>query len=161
MAKTLQKKAPAAKSNSTTAMAKQLALVLSDTYVLAVKTHGYHWNVMGPNFGPLHAFFGEQYDALTDAADEIAERIRALGMMPDGSMESFLQNTVIKEAGTKPLSANAMLKDLLESHKALRERLIEAEDLADDIDDVVTQDMMVGRIAAHDKTMWMIRSHIV
>lgn len=154
------KETASTKSNSTTAMAKQLALVLSDTYVLAVKTHGYHWNVMGPNFASLHAFFSEQYNALFDAADDIAERIRALGMMPDGSMDSFLQNTVIKEAGTKQLSANAMLKDLLESHKLLRDRCLEAEELADDIDDVVTQDMMVGRAAWHDKTMWMIRSHI-
>lgn len=158
---TVQAKAAAAKSNSTTAMAKQLAMVLSDTYVLAVKTHGYHWNVMGPNFAELHTFFGAQYEAMFEAADDIAERIRALGMMPDGSMESFLDNTVIKEAGVKPLTANAMLKDLLESHKALRDRCAAAEELADDIDDVVTQDMMVGRMAYHDKTMWMIRSHLV
>ena len=35
-----------------------------------------------------------------------------------------------------------------------------ALEIADDIDDVVTQDMMVGRLAAHDKDMWMIRSHV-
>ena len=148
------------KSNSAVAMAKQLALVLSDTYVLAVKTHGYHWNVVGPNFGPLHAFFSEQYLALFEAADDIAERIRALGLMPDGSMDSFLQNTVIPEAGTKMLSETDMLKDLLASNTLLRDRLVEAEQLADDIDDVVTQDMMVTRLAAHEKMMWMIRSHL-
>lgn len=159
--KTTAAKETSAKSNAATAMAKQLAFILSDTYVLAVKTHGYHWNVRGPEFAGLHAFFGQQYDALIAAADEIAERIRALGMMPDGSMDSFLQNTVIKEAGTKPMTAAAMLKDLLDSHQLVRDRLVEAEDLADDIDDVVTQDMMVSRMAAHDKDMWMIRSHIV
>ncbi|MDD3183257.1 MAG: DNA starvation/stationary phase protection protein [Alphaproteobacteria bacterium] len=142
------------------AMAKQLALVLSDTYVLAVKTHGYHWNVMGPQFASLHAFFGQQYDALIKAADEIAERIRALGIMPDGSMDSFLQNTVIPEAGTKMVTANAMLKDLLDSHQLVHDRLADAEELADAIDDVVSQDLMVGRMAAHDKDMWMIRSHV-
>lgn len=163
MAKTTapKKDSASSKSNAKVAMAKQLALVLSDTYVLAVKTHGYHWNVTGPNFASLHEFFSQQYNALYQAADEIAERIRALGMMPDGSMDAFLQNTVIKEAGTKPLTANAMLKDLLASHQQIRDRLVAAEDLADDIDDIVTQDMMVGRIAEHDKTMWMIRSHIV
>jgi starvation-inducible DNA-binding protein len=153
-------KASESKSNASTAMAKQLALILSDTYVLAVKIHGYHWNVTGPDFSGLHAFFGEQYEALFEAADEIAERIRMLGMMPDGSMDAFLQNTVIKEAGAKPISATAMLKDLLESHKLIRDRLVEAEDMADDIDDLVTQGMMVDRIAYHEKIMWMIRSHI-
>lgn len=151
---------PASQSNASTAMAKQLALVLSDTYVLAVKTHGYHWNVTGPDFSGLHAFFEAQYNALIAAADEIAERIRALGMMPDGSMDSFLQNTVITEAGTKPVKAEAMLQDLLVSHRQIRERLAAAEELANEIGDVVSQDMMVGRLAAHDKDMWMIRSHL-
>ena len=159
-AKATKKETTPAKSNAKVAMAKQLALVLSDTYVLAVKTHGYHWNVTGPNFASLHEFFSQQYTELYLAADEIAERIRALGMMPDGSMDSFLQNTVIKEASTKQMSANSMLKDLLESHQQIRDRLAAAEELADDIDDIVTQDMMVGRLATHDKTMWMIRSHI-
>ncbi len=154
-------KAAPGKANEKAAMARQLALILSDTYVLAVKTHGYHWNVRGESFGALHALFGQQYEALLAAADEIAERIRALGLMPDGSMDSFLQNTVIREAGPKPLTAKAMLKDLADSHKLLRDRLAEAEELADEIDDVVTQDMMVSRMAAHEKTIWMLRSHLV
>lgn len=148
------------KSSAQTLVAKKLALILSDTYVLAVKTHGYHWNVMGPTFVPLHAFFGEQYEALVDAADEIAERIRSLGLMPDGSMDSFLQNTAIKEAGPKPLTSRQMLEDLLESHAILKKRLIEAENVADDADDIVTQDFLVGRLAYHEKIMWMIRSLI-
>lgn len=161
MAKTTSPKTKSKQgSNAQSAMAKQLALVLSDTYVLAVKTHGYHWNVMGPNFGPLHALFEQQYNALVLAADAVAERIRALGFMPDGSMDAFLQNTVIKEAGPKPITANAMLKDLLASYEAMRERMVETEDLADDVDDLVTQDLMTQQLSANDKTMWMIRAHI-
>ncbi len=152
-------KKTAKKSNPNEAMAKKLAGILGDTYVLAVKTHGYHWNVTGIGFAGLHAFFEAQYDDLIKAADEIAERIRALGMMPDGSMEAFLQNTVLKEAGPKPMKAMDMLKDLLASHKLLRDRLVEAEEMADDIDDLVTQDLLVGRMAVHEKTVWMIRSH--
>lgn len=160
MPKTAPKGKNAKQASTSVAMARKLAEILSDTYVLAVKTHGYHWNVMGPGFAGLHAFFEKQYDDLFDAADEIAERIRALGLMPDGSMEAFLQNTAIKEAGPKPIKAQAMLKDLLLSHEILRNRLVEAEDLADDIDDLVTQDLLVGRLAVHEKTMWMIRSHL-
>lgn len=156
----MAKAKPVSKSDPVAQMAKLLAHVLSDTYVLAVKTHGYHWNVMGPMFPQLHEFFGKQYEDLFEAADDIAERIRALGMMPDGSMDSFLQNTVIKEAGTKPMTAEAMLEDLLKSYEAMRERLIAAEDYADDIDDVATQDLMVERIRAQDKTMWMIRAQV-
>lgn len=150
---------PAKQAAANAAMAKKLAEVLSDTYVLAVKTHGYHWNVKGIGFAGLHAFFEKQYDDLIEAADEIAERIRALGLMPDGSMEAFLQNTLIKEAGPKAISAMAMLKDLVASHQILHGRLAEVERLADETCDVVTQDLMVSRMAVHEKTLWMIRSH--
>jgi starvation-inducible DNA-binding protein len=146
--------------NATDAMARLLGHVLSDTYVLAVKTHGYHWNVTGPLFPQLHDFFGKQYEALFAAADEIAERIRALGMMPDGSMASFLQNTVIREADAKPLKAGAMIADLLRSHQQARERIAKAAAFADEIDDEGTEDMMTGRMQEHDKIMWMLRSQM-
>lgn len=149
------------KASAQVAMAKQLAMVLADTYVLAVKTHGYHWNVTGLSFGGLHALFEAQYNELIAAADLLAERIRALGMMPDGSMEAFLQNSVIREAGPKPIGPKEMVKDLMDSHIQLRDRLAQAEALADDIDDVVTEGMVVARMEAHDKTIWMLRSSLV
>jgi len=154
-------KATAPKQNSVNAMAKHLAQVLSDTYVLAVKTHGYHWNVTGPQFSDLHAFFGTQYEELLAAADLVAERIRALGLMPDGSMDAFLQNTAIKEAGAKPITAEAMLEDLLNSHKQVIDGIKAAANFADDIDDIGSEDLMVQRLHAHDKASWMIRSHLL
>lgn len=78
MPKKASPKSAAKIESNKVAMAKKLANVLSDTYVLAVKTHGYHWNVMGPGFAGLHGFFEKQYDDLIAAADEIAERIRSL-----------------------------------------------------------------------------------
>jgi len=147
-------------TNPDAKMAKLLALVLSDTYVLAIKTHGYHWNVTGAHFGNLHVLFEDQYNALTTAADAIAERIRSLGFYPDGSMESFLENTVIKEAGTEHLSAENMLKDLHNSYMAMHDRMLDVEKMADENHDIVTQDIITQQISANDKTMWFIRSHI-
>ncbi|MGE0109703.1 MAG: Dps family protein [Bdellovibrionales bacterium] len=157
--KSTTKETSAAKVEPVEMLAQQLAYVLSDTYVLAVKVHGYHWNVMGPSFAGLHAFFEAQYNALITAADDLAERIRALGMMPDGSMDAFLQNTIIKEAGTSAISAEAMLDDLQESYELLAGRLLEAEGIADEMDDIVTQSIVTDQLVALEKTMWMIRSH--
>lgn len=55
-----------------------LSRLLSDTYVLYLKTHNFHWNVTGPMFRTLHLMFEEQYNELALAVDSIAERIRAL-----------------------------------------------------------------------------------
>src|ERR1700735_4437386 len=94
-----------AQRNSNAQMAKHLVNVVSDTYLLMIKTHGYHWNVTGPLFPQLHVFLESQYNELFLAADEVAERIRALDCPAPGSTEVFKNHTAVKEAGEKPLSA--------------------------------------------------------
>jgi starvation-inducible DNA-binding protein len=141
-------------------MAEQLARVLSDTYILAIKTHGYHWNVTGPLFPQLHAQFGSQYEALLEAADELAERIRALNIFAPGSTKAFRDNADIKEASDADLSATAMVKDLLKSHEDIRARVEKARDVADSLGDKATEDMLIGRLEDHDKTIWMLRAQV-
>ncbi len=62
-------------------IAAGLSRLLADTYVLYGKTHGFHWNVTGPMFNTLHLMFMDQYTELWNSLDEIAERIRALGVV--------------------------------------------------------------------------------
>lgn len=69
-----------------------LSRLLSDTYVLYLKTHNFHWNVTGPSFRTLHLMFEEQYNELALAVDSIAERIRALGFPAPGSY-AFMHGT--------------------------------------------------------------------
>jgi starvation-inducible DNA-binding protein len=150
--------AKSAAKNSTAEMAKKLTSVVNDTYLLMIKTHGYHWNVTGEQFHSLHEFFEVQYNELFKAADEIAERIRALDCMAPMSTESFRDDTVVKEATGGVPSAHAMLKDLLKTHEQVRGRIEEARAFAEEIEDRASEDMLIGRLEAHDKTMWMIRS---
>ena len=66
-------------------IAEGLARLLADSYTLYLKTHNFHWNVTGPMFNTLHLMFETQYTELATAVDEIAERIRALGVAAPGS----------------------------------------------------------------------------
>lgn len=147
-------------TNSEGALVAALGGVLADTYVLAVKTHGYHWNVTGPLFAPLHDFFGKQYEALFLAADEIAERIRALGAMAPSSMAQLLARATIKEASGEKLDATAMIADLLVSHEAANAGIDKAIELADNFDDDGTEDLLIQRRKEHDKTIWMLQSMV-
>lgn len=142
--------------NADAQMAEHLIDVLSDTYLLMIKTHGYHWNVTGPLFPQLHAFFEEQYKELFAAADELAERIRALDFPAPGSTEAFRENTAIEESDGDPMTAAAMVKDLLKSHEKTRDRIEEARAFAEEIEDRATEDMLIGRLEVHDKTIWML-----
>lgn len=138
-------------------VAHLLSTVLADTYVLYLKTHGYHWNVTGPRFHTLHAMFEEQYQELWAATDELAERIRALGHMAPGSYQQFRQHASIEEAAGVP-SADDMVKDLLKGHETIIKALRDGIPIAEEASDDGTADMLTARMQVHEKTAWMLRA---
>src|SRR5262245_59579858 len=83
-------------------VAKELAKFLAESYTLFVKTHGFHWNVVGANFVSLHTLFEEQYNDLFKAVDAIDERIRALGVTAPGSFAEFAKLRGTSEAKGAP-----------------------------------------------------------
>ncbi len=141
------------------AIAEGLSRVLADTYTLYLKTHGYHWNVTGPHFASLHALFEEQYRGLWAATDEIAERIRALGVIAPGSGSALAAKSSIAEADGAP-DAQAMVKDLAEGHERLAKTAREAFPAAESADDQPTMGLLTDRMQAAEKAAWMLRAHI-
>ena len=136
-----------------------LNALLADSYTLYVKTHGYHWNVTGPMFNSLHSMFEAEYMELALAVDEIAERIRSLGSPAPGSYRQFSDLTSLEEDSTVP-AAMDMVRALVADHEAVTEtarRLVRA---AEDVGDDATVDLGVRRIDTHEKTAWMLRSHL-
>src|SRR4051794_3554481 len=51
---------------------------------LALTLKHAHWNVTGPHFIAVHTMLDPQVAAVRDMADELAERIAAMGGCPDG-----------------------------------------------------------------------------
>lgn len=133
-----------------------LAGVLSDTYVLQVKTQNYHWNVVGPYFPVLHTLFEGQYNELFAAVDEIAERIRQLGDESPGTMAEFLRLTVISEESAT--SAAGMVADLAACNAKAIGRLEALLQVAEKAEDDSTQDLAIRRLNAHQKAEWMLKA---
>lgn len=138
-------------------ISRGLAELLSDSYMLYVKTHNFHWNVTGPQFQTLHTMFEEQYTELAEAIDELAERIRALGEFAPGSFTEFSNLAEVKECSEVP-SANEMIKNLVDSHETLIRRARTVIPIADEAHDEATADLVTARIQTHEKTAWMLRS---
>lgn len=134
---------------------KALEAFLANTYVLALKTQNFHWNVEGPHFHDLHILFETQYDELIAAVDELAERIRALKAPAPGSFAAFSVLAAIPEAKGGE-SADEMVRQLAEGHEEASRSARTVIDAASD--DPVTADMATTRAAAHDKTAWMLRA---
>lgn len=137
-----------------------LGRLLADEHVLYVKSRNFHWNVTGPDFGPLHALFETHYDALAETIDEIAERIRSLGGVAPGSMKEFLKLTRLDEQPGSKLAPEKMLTELLADHESVIRSLRDDIETAAAAGDAGTNDFLVGVLEAHEKTAWMLRAHL-
>lgn len=140
-------------------MSEALTGILSDTYRLTIKSHIYHWNVVGPLFKPLHELTEQHYAALFAAADIIAERIRALGHLAPDSLADAAGFAPSKTS-VQNLTAEDMVSDLIADHEAAVRTMREVAGKADESDDPVTADMLTERLAFHEKALWMLRAHI-
>ncbi len=144
--------------NARKAVADALNGVLADTYTLYQKTHAYHWNVTGPQFHTLHVMFEEEYREMWAALDEIAERVRALGVFAPASGKAFAGLTTIESAESAPPPADAMVRNLLGGHETLIRRAREALETAEDAKDAASADLLTQRIKIHEKFAWMLRA---
>ena len=141
------------------AIAAGLARLLADTYTLYLKTHNFHWNVTGPLFNTLHLMFEQQYTELATAVDEIAERIRALGVVAPGSYVQFSELTSIREETGTP-SAEEMIAQLVEDQETVVRTARSVFPAAEEASDEPTADLLTQRMQIHEKTAWMLRSMI-
>jgi starvation-inducible DNA-binding protein len=138
---------------------ERLRQVVADSYAVLGQTHICHWNVRGPSFFSLHNAFEAQYTELFTAIDVIAERIRALGALAPGGLARLA-----KMAGMKEIEENATAKDMVQhlsaANHALVADLLKARDAAAAEGDDQTEDLMIGRIQVHEKTIWMLKSYL-
>ena len=138
-------------------IAEGLSHVLADTYTLYLKTHNFHWNVEGPMFNSLHLMFETQYNALALAVDELAERIRALGVYAPGSYADYSKLSKVKEAKGVP-TATEMVDQLAEDNTIVSNTIRKVVKKAEAAGDTVTADMLIARQTEHEKTAWMLRA---
>ncbi len=138
-------------------IAEGLGDVLADTYRLLYKTHAYHWNVQGPFFYSIHQLTEAQYADLFEAADTLAERMRALGSLAPFSLRTIMEKSVVGDAESVP-SAREMVEDLASDHERVSKRFTALSEMADERHDPATSDLCNGRCAFHDKAAWMLRA---
>ncbi len=153
------KKTPPPPSKPAARLCDSLNQVLADSYALMSLTHLAHWNVEGPGFFALHTAFQTQYEELFIAIDEIAERIRSLGAYAIGGLGTHASAAKMREF-VSPLPQEGYVRALLAGNEKLVKDAISARDLAGEVNDPETQDLMTGRITLHQKTIWMLESFL-
>lgn len=140
-------------------MGPALNVFVADTYVLLAKTQGCHWNAKGPDFYGFHKLTEAQYGELFAAVDVLAERVRALQWPAPGGLAAMLELSTLEEDDGNSDTQDAA-RALARDHAAMAGSARELAAEAGAADDPATQDLLVGRIEAHEKAAWMLRSHL-
>jgi len=138
-------------------LVSQMKVILSTSFSLYLKTHNYHWNVTGPNFGQYHDFFGDLYQEIHASIDTTAEEIRKLGGVAPGSLSRFLDMTRIDDELNVP-EAPMMFQKLASDNDKLLELLYRARSTADNVKAFGTVNYLEDRISTHEKHAWMLKS---
>lgn len=144
-------------------MNKQVIEVLNkqvaDWSVLFTKLHNFHWYVKGPQFFTLHEKFEELYTESATHIDEIAERILAIGGKPVATMKEYLELSSIQEAKIR----RNCRRDGRSNHERLRNDASRTEkgmEIAQDSDDEMTSDLLLGIYTELEKHAWMLRAFL-
>src|SRR6201985_3444311 len=82
---------------ASTELSANLQRVLVDLIELHLQGKQAHWNVVGTNFRDLHLQLDELVDFAREASDTIAERMRALDVVPDGRSDTVAASTSLPE----------------------------------------------------------------
>jgi len=148
------------KKDHLSALGKLLNELLADELLLNAKIKKFHWNVTGPHFSSLHLMFDTQYTELSPQIDELAERIRALGVKSIGGMTESAKLSALKDSTGDP-DYKVMLTELLADHETLIRRMRDAIAVSgDEYNDFNTADLLTKIMEWHEKNAWMVRSQL-
>jgi len=123
--------------------------------VLFTKLHHFHWYVTGQNFYPLHQKFEEFYDEVNELYDQYAERLLMIGGNPVSNLKGYLSLTSLKEA-TGLEKTEEMVQLVLNDFKQLVTELKDVLLLAQELEDEVTADLIIGTMSSFEKHIWML-----
>ncbi|WP_111684540.1 Dps family protein [Winogradskyella tangerina] len=121
------------------------------------KLRNFHWNVEGPDFFELHEEFENEYTTVAASIDTIAERMRIFNIKPMLSLKDISSIATINDI-EKPLSATAMVSEILKDYELLHDGLLNVLNISLNIGDNATEQMVTDFMRRIEKRNWMFTS---
>ena len=138
-------------------LAKAAKIAFASEFSFYLKAHNFHWNVEGVNFKQFHDLFGGIYEEVYGSIDTFAEQIRAMDSYMPGSYTRFSMLSKIEDE-TDILDAHSMVAALLADNEKMIEILKMVFQLSEKNGTYGFSDFVAGRIDAHSKHGWQLRS---
>lgn len=150
---TLTKPAPVATAGRTTDILQAALVELVD---LSLQGKQAHWAVTGPLFKSVHEHLDAIVDDLRTAYDDVAERMAALEVPPDGRLATLVATTQVDPMPVGWQADGDVVARMLRRLEGLSGRLGGWIDELGELD-AVSQDMLIGIRHGIDKHAWRLR----
>lgn len=147
-------------STRTTASEKlrgYLQRVLIDLIDLHLQGKQAHWNVTGRGFRSLHLQLDELVAIAREESDVIAERMRALQVVPDGRTETIAATSDLTAYPADLVSVTDTVDNIVERINQTVTVIREAHSDVD-AEDPATADLLNNTISQLEQQAWMIAS---
>lgn len=118
-----------------------------------------HWNVVGQAFIGVHEMLDPQIALVRAYADELAERMAALGVSPNGLPGALVEARTWADYSVHRAGADEHLAALDLVYVGVVEDHREVIDALEELD-LVTQDLLIGQVHELEKFQWFMRSHL-
>lgn len=122
-----------------------------------LKLHFFHWNVEGMFFSQLHDFFGDLYNEVWTAQDDIAEHIRTIKGYAPGSLQRMKDLSLIDDQIDVP-AAQQMIVIAMEDNEKVIQTITEAYKSAEAANELGLANFLQDRLDIHKKHEWMLRA---
>jgi starvation-inducible DNA-binding protein len=146
--------------NQRAALQEILNRRLADLIDLHAQTKQAHWNVKGPNFIALHEMFDSFADDLSEHADDVAERVTALGGIAEGRLPFVVDRSSLEPYPATPVTGRDHLLALVSAYAAAAKSIRIAIGEAEECDDAGTADLFTGVSRSIDKKLGFLESHL-
>lgn len=122
-----------------------------------LKLHFFHWNVEGMFFSQLHSFFGDLYNEVWAAQDDIAEHIRAIKGYAPGSLQRFIELSVVQDQ-IDVIEAKEMVLIAMDDNEKVIQTIKDAYSAAEAAGELGLANFLQDRLDIHTKHGWMLRA---
>ena len=112
------------KTFESTEIVTSLNRTLASYQIFFHKLQSFHWNVLGNDFYDVHDVTEEMYKRGLSNIDELAERIRIFGQIPEVRLTKYLEQSIISESSPDK-SSEFMIYDMISDIEKLLENLLE------------------------------------
>ncbi|MCO7275368.1 MULTISPECIES: Dps family protein [Cellulosimicrobium] len=146
-----------ARFEASEALRSHLQRVLVALVDLHVQGKQAHWNVTGRGFRDLHLQLDDVVDVAREHSDTVAERMRALQVVPDGRTETVATTTDLSPYPAGLVSVGDTVDAIVERIAQTVEVVREVHD-AVDAEDPTTADILHEIIADLEKQAWFLSS---